>query len=442
MSPLGPFGIGRAAEPHPGICIDWMAAAVGLPLTAFCVAVCAVLPVARLRHRQRRDDTSVRATRVPAQLPATGVAGLALTRSRRAGGLTLGSAVIGAALASAAGVAAWSLAASYDDLIGHPARYGSGWDAQVGNVGNPDQQDATRARLANIPGIRSVGILTASGIGDDEAATVFAADPFLGQVSFGTVTAGRLPLAANEIALGRRTMERNHAHIGGTVEIAEPFDPSRSFTFDVVGEVVVNDSLSAQPGRGALVTEEAFHTMTGETLSQTYVVWVQPGIDRASTLSALRDEFPTTFLERSTPRPVSNLGLVSNQPALLAMLVGLLAAAAMVHALATSVRHGRQQLGVLKTIGFTRRQVAAAVAWHASTLAVVSLVFGLPLGVIAGRMLWTRIVENIGLVSVPVVSIPAIVAVTVLVVVVANVAALGPGIAAARTRPAQALRTE
>jgi hypothetical protein len=57
-------------------------------------------------------------------------------------------------------------------------------------------------------------------------------------------------------------------------------------------------------------------------------------------------------------------------------------------------------------------------------------------------VVWTSIVDGIGLVSAPVVSIPAIAAVAGLVLLVANVAALGPGIAAARTRPATALRTE
>ena len=63
------------------------------------------------------------------------------------------SAVVGVALACAAGVAAWSLTSSYDDLVAHPARYGSAWDAQVGNVGSLAQQETTRANLAAIPGI-------------------------------------------------------------------------------------------------------------------------------------------------------------------------------------------------------------------------------------------------------------------------------------------------
>jgi putative ABC transport system permease protein len=206
--------------------------------------------------------------------------------------------------------------------------------------------------------------------------------------------------------------------------------------------VVVNDSLGARPGVGGLVSNEAFDAMAPGSTGQTYAVWIDPGVDRAATLAALEKAFPTTYIEHSAPRQVANLGLVSHQPAWLALIIGLLAGAALIHALVTSVRRGRRQLGILKTLGFTRGQVVRTVGWHASALAIAALIVGVPLGVITARVMWTRIVDNIGLVSAPVVSIPAIAAVAVLVLAVANLAALGPGLAAARTRPATALRTE
>ena len=86
--------------------------------------------------------------------------------------------------------------------------------------------------------------------------------------------------------------------------------------------------------------------------------------------------------------------------------------------------------------------MVGSVAWHASALATAALIIGVPLGIVIGRLVWTAIVDDIGLVSAPVVSISAIGVVVMLVLVVANLAALGPGIAAARSRPANALRTE
>ncbi len=442
LSPIGPIGIGRAAEPRPGVAVDWTVLALGVPIVVLGVMIFALIPVATLRVRAAGRAPVSTSHRTVSSLPPSGVAGWAITNSRRAGRLALGSAIVGVAFAAAAGVAAWSLVTSYDDLRADPARYGSTWDAQVGNVGNLSQESDTRARLASIPGIEVVGLLSTQGIQDDPAFTIFAGEPFLGDVAFGTITAGRAPTEPTEVALGRTSMRRYDAGIGDTFTVADPGNPDNTFDFDVVGEVVVNDALASRPGVGALVTPEAFASMTPETLSQTYAVYIEPGADRDATLDALRAVFPTTFLAESTPTQVSNLGLVSGQPAWLALIVGLLAGAALIHALVTSVRSNRRQIGVLKSIGFTKRQVMSTVAWHASLLTGAALLVGIPLGIVIGRVAWSAIVDNLGVVSAPVVPLTAVVVVALLVLVVANLAALGPGWAAARTRPATALRTE
>jgi predicted lysophospholipase L1 biosynthesis ABC-type transport system permease subunit len=97
---------------------------------------------------------------------------------------------------------------------------------------------------------------------------------------------------------------------------------------------------------------------------------------------------------------------------------------------------------VLKTLGFVRRQVAATVAWQATTFAVVALVLGLPLGLAAGRWAWQLTAAALGVDSGPVVPLPAILALVVGTLVAANLVAAGPGRVASRLRPAAALRSE
>jgi ABC-type lipoprotein release transport system permease subunit len=205
---------------------------------------------------------------------------------------------------------------------------------------------------------------------------------------------------------------------------------------------VVNTGLSDRPGVGGLVTSDAIDRMQAETLSQNYAVWIEDGADRDATLASLRQAFDRFYFETSTPSQVTNLGLVSGQPAILALVIAVLAGAALIHALVTSVRGSRRQIGVLKSVGFTNRQVVSMVAWHASLLSAGALVIGIPLGIIAGRVIWRAIVGGLGRVSAPALPVGAVVAVVVVVLAVANLAALGPGWAAARTRPASALRTE
>ena len=56
--------------------------------------------------------------------------------------------------------------------------------------------------------------------------------------------------------------------------------------------------------------------------------------------------------------------------------------------LVTSVRRRRRDLAILKTLGFTRRQLAIAVAVQAGVAAVIGCAIGIPLGIALGRTLW------------------------------------------------------
>ena len=112
------------------------------------------------------------------------------------------------------------------------------------------------------------------------------------------------------------------------------------------------------------------------------------------------------------------------------------------HALVTSVRRRRRDLAVLKTLGFTRGQVAATICWQATTFAVVALAIGVPLGVAAGRWAWQPTADTLGVHSGPMVPLAAMAAAAVGAVLAANLVAALPGRAASRLPPATALRSE
>lgn len=108
----------------------------------------------------------------------------------------------------------------------------------------------------------------------------------------------------------------------------------------------------------------------------------------------------------------------------------------------TAVRRRRRDLALLKTLGFTRRQVTGSVAWQATTFAALALLFGVPIGVVVGRWVWTALADNLGTVAQPIVPLLALVVSAPVVLLIANVAAFVPGRIAARLRPATVLRSE
>ena len=101
-----------------------------------------------------------------------------------------------------------------------------------------------------------------------------------------------------------------------------------------------------------------------------------------------------------------------------------------------------RDLAVARALGFTPRQVAAAVRWQGLVSAAAGAEVGLVAGVIAGRVVWTNLADDIGAVvavRVPVWTIPAVVAVRLVVTLAAT---WWPARRARLLRPAQVLRAE
>jgi ABC-type lipoprotein release transport system permease subunit len=116
--------------------------------------------------------------------------------------------------------------------------------------------------------------------------------------------------------------------------------------------------------------------------------------------------------------------------------------ATLAHLLVTSTRRRRHDLAILKILGFAPAEVRRAVAWQATTLAVLAVVVGVPLGIGVGRWAWLLFAHQLGIVAAPSVSLVAVVGLIAATVVVANLAAALPGRAAARLHPARVLRSE
>jgi ABC-type lipoprotein release transport system permease subunit len=142
------------------------------------------------------------------------------------------------------------------------------------------------------------------------------------------------------------------------------------------------------------------------------------------------------------PAEIVNYRSMGTMPAILAGGVAAGAVAALGLALVASVRRRRRDLALLKTLGFTRRQLAATLAWQSTVVAVMGLVVGIPLGIAVGRWLWIAFASELSAVPYPVVPAGEVALAAVAALALANLVAALPGRSAARTPAALLLRAE
>jgi ABC-type antimicrobial peptide transport system permease subunit len=142
------------------------------------------------------------------------------------------------------------------------------------------------------------------------------------------------------------------------------------------------------------------------------------------------------------PAEIVNSSQMGAAPVVLGGALALGAAASLGLALAAAVRQRRRELTLLKTLGFTRRQLAATVAWQATATTALALAVGVPIGVLAGRRLWTAFAHQLDVVTQPASPARALLLIVLAALAVANLVAAAPARAARNVRASTLLRAE
>jgi ABC-type lipoprotein release transport system permease subunit len=453
-SPLMPMGLALRAEPDPGFSVHLAGVALGTVATLVLVAGRVAVPAWRLAgQRPYRPDatgpaasSSTLADRAArAGLPPSSVAGLrmALEQGRGPRAVPVRTSLVGITAGIIALTAAVTFAASLDRLLGTPRLYGWNFDAVAGDWQLDDPATRRPSWLTANPYVGAYSAVWFSGVQVDGTAVAAASFDTAGGRVFPTLIEGREPTGPDEVVLGATTLRRLGLRLGQTVRV----EAGRPAAMRVVGRSALVTTDSEIPGEGVILTIEGLRRLEPDRGSGygMFHVRYSPGADPVAAEQSLRRLPSGTVQEIGLPRPppaVENLGRVGDLPNVLAGLLALLAASALAHLLVTSVRRRRRDLAILQSLGFVRGQVSAAVAWQATTVALLALAVGLPLGVALGRWTWSLLVDRIGLGAGPVTPGTAILAGVAGTVLVANLVAAWPGRVAARTRPAVALRSE
>jgi hypothetical protein len=379
-----------------------------------------------------------------AGMPATTVHGvrLALAPGRSATAAPARQTVLVVALAVVTIVAVAGFSSNLHHLLDTPRLYGWNWDAMMGDqfvddVGRDVADDL--ARDARIDGL-AVGTLLGVRIGDEQV-DLLATEPVKGGLG-PVIGDGDRPVHDDEIALGRRTLDDLGVAIGDEVVIRFA---DRSASMQIVGQVVAPGVGAAGGlGRGAAMTLGGARRLAPRAAVNLVLVDVGQRADRSAVLQELAT-YPGYEDAIAVPRHPTDLGdlaRVGSAPFVIGAAMVIVAIATIIHGLVTSVRRHRRDLAILKTLGLRSGQLVRVVLWQATTIALVGLAVGIPIGLIAGNVAWLTFSHRLGVVPDTTTSVSLVGVLIPVVLITANLAAALPGQLAARIPPALVLRSE
>ncbi|MGD0811356.1 MAG: FtsX-like permease family protein, partial [Acidimicrobiales bacterium] len=439
ISPLSPLGPVRAVY-HPGIAFDWTVLGAGLlwllgglVLGATVIALrAAPQRVARRARLAAARPSKVAQAAGAIGLPLPGVVGLQFALEPGAGRTTVPArwVLAGAVIAVTLVTATLTFSSSLNKLVTHPKLYGWNWDYALQT--EDDIPPQAIAALEHDPKVAAW-----SGYSDPDLQIDGQTVPAL--TTRGAPTVGPPILSGHgvqpgqkEVVLGAATLASLKVHIGSEVTISYgspntaplylPPTPAKvvgTATFPAIaGSSTFAEDTSM--GTGVLLTDNDlppnFLRSTESpdpTLDGPALVFVRMhanigpsegrrDMERIIAVAAAafaRDPNASgnsvIILPVQRPAEIVNYQSTGGTPVVLASGLATGAVIALAVALVATVRKRRQDLALLKTLGFTRGQLAITLTWQATVTALVGIVVGVPVGIAAGRQLWVIFARSI-----------------------------------------------
>ena len=290
-------------------------------------------------------------------------------------------------------------------------------------------------RAGRVDGVNTVSSITyATGARGGENVRVAAVDPStLGAVLALTFKSGDPSvlrgLGPRDALVDDAFARSNGLKVGDTLRLRTPLERAASFTvrgtiegeLDLLGKAVVDESATRQFGR--LQPSLALARLAPDASPKQ----VQDEMERS-----LKQEFPTVEVQNQSQlkdqqeqQVNSLLGLVY---ALLSLAV-IVSLFGIVNTLALSIHERTRELGMLRAVGMSRRQVRTMVRYEAVITALIGAILGTVLGVIFAALVSRPLADEGFELSYP---IPTLLTLLVLAALAGVVAAIGPARRASR----------
>ena len=408
VSPLTPIGVARLAEPDPGLSADAVVLGVGGPVIIALLTVTAWWPARRLAAARVASSAAAgRRSGLAGSLaglgmPVTVVTGvrLALEPGQGRTAVPVRSVLAGTVLSVLAVTGAFTFGANLVHLVQVPKLYGRTWDAAIDlqfgtlSAARAGQLLGTDPDVAGWSlgdhGVVTIGHLVVPAVGITRGR---------GPVLEPTLLQGHGPRAVDQIVLGTSTLHQIGKHVGDRVVI---HDGGRRERYLITGRAVFpnfgqGSFTPTDLGQGALTSTAA---MAGQVSSgqvgrgyEFVLVKFRPGRGRAAEIAALQRQLrplcaavhqSTCLVLGQRPASLTDYARIDAAPEVLGGLLALLGLAVLAQLIVISARRRRRDFAVLRALGLIRRQIISIAAWQVSTIAVLALAAGLPLGVAAG----------------------------------------------------------
>ncbi len=382
-------------------------------------------------------------------VPAAEGIRLALEPATDRSAIPLRSVIAGTVLAAMVTVATVTFGASLSALVAHPALYGWNWTFDLSS--GTTSGSLARARVAPAMA-RDPAVAAWTGIYYGAARIDGQTVPLIGMSPNAPITppvlTGHALAGPGQVVLGTSTLAALGTRIGNVVTVQSP--GGRPSALRVVGTATlpslgVAETLHTEMGTGAVVP---LQVIPGADPGQPneVLVTLRPGADVAAARDRLQRLVPAAdggvVIGAQRPAEIVNYESMGTAPAVLSGTLAVAAVTSLWLTLMASVRRRRRDLVILKTVGFTRRQLAATVTWQSATAVTAGLVIGVPAGVAVGRSLWQLFARQIDVIPYPAVPVPDVALVIGGALALAALVAFLPGRAAGRIPAATLLRAE
>jgi ABC-type lipoprotein release transport system permease subunit len=433
-----PIGTARVLEPDIGVHLDPQILGLGLVVLVVAIVACVGFAARAAVHRpEPRLGRAGGGTRAPLPLPLPMDLGvrLAVAPGRSGGRARSGSAIVGAVVGVLGIVGAMTFRAGIDDVTSHAARAGTTWNRVV-NV----PLDVEIPSLTGVDGVRDAAEVTRGEVEvGGQTMSAWSYDSKAGEVKR-VLTSGRLPSGPDEATLGWSTARSLGVEVGDRVRA------SNGAKFRVVGIGLLPEQPGHSPyDRGLWVTPKGLQRF-GEidTGDRELLVDLDTHRGAAALIATLQKAIggPVKVEPAVLPAGARDMSSVRRLPVALALFLAILAAGVSIHALANTVQRRRRDLAVLRALGFTPGQVRGIVVSQATTIGIIGVVVGVPLGLVVGRTGWRWVARSVPFLYRAPFAAVAVIAVIPAALAIVNVLAAVPARTAGRVRTAEVLRAQ